>query len=371
VNFELSDEQQMLREAAVNALARIDTVAGAREALDQAALPDLWTTATEAGWAGLLIPEEHGGVGPGVFDAMLVQEECGKRLAGTGLLGHLPATIVLTRAAEADDARAAELLPALAGGPARAAIVHHPPGSEAAPRFDGEAGTVSGIAEFQPDAAGAGHLVVSALDGEEEPCAVLVDSGAAGVQVEEIVRYDSSRPLGNVKLDGAAAHTLAAGAAELEEAWHVAQSLLASDALGVAQTMLDLSVSYAKDRHAFGRPIGSYQAIKQQIVEILRHAETTRNLCFYAGFAADSSREELPLAANAARFAGEQASDYATRTCIAVHGGIGATWEHDAPLYWRRAQLSRLLLGGVAGAGDAVAEEILQRARRQADAVQN
>jgi alkylation response protein AidB-like acyl-CoA dehydrogenase len=132
--------------------------------------------------------------------------------------------------------------------------------------------------------------------------------------------------------------------------------------------MLDLAVAYAKDRHTFGRPIGSYQAIKHQIVEILRHADTARNLCFYVGYAADSSPEELALAASAARFAGEQGADYATRTCIAVHGGIGATWEHDAPFFWRRAQLSRLLLGGIADASDRVAEEIIARAREHAAA---
>jgi alkylation response protein AidB-like acyl-CoA dehydrogenase len=143
----------------------------------------------------------------------------------------------------------------------------------------------------------------------------------------------------------------------------VSQALLAADALGVAEAMLELSVAYAKERRTFGRPIGSYQAVKQQIVEILRHAGTTRSLCFYAGYAAESQPDELPLAASAARFAAEEAADYATRTCIAVHGGIGATWEHDAHLYWRRAQLSRLLLGGVAGAGDRVADEIIARAR--------
>jgi alkylation response protein AidB-like acyl-CoA dehydrogenase len=146
----------------------------------------------------------------------------------------------------------------------------------------------------------------------------------------------------------------------------VTQALLAADALGVTEAMLALSVSYASERHAFGRPIGSYQAIKQQIVEILRHAGTTRSLCFYAGFAAEARPGELALAASAARFAAEEAADYATRTCIAVHGGIGATWEHDAHLYWRRAQLSRLLLGGVGEAGDRVAEEIIERARAQA-----
>jgi alkylation response protein AidB-like acyl-CoA dehydrogenase len=130
--------------------------------------------------------------------------------------------------------------------------------------------------------------------------------------------------------------------------------------------MLELGVSYAKERHAFGRPIGSYQAIKHQLVEVLRRTEMARNLCYYAGYAAEWAGEELALAASCARLAGEDGADMATRTCIAVHGGIGATWEHAAPFYWRRAQLSRLLLGGATGAADRVAAEMIARARRAA-----
>jgi alkylation response protein AidB-like acyl-CoA dehydrogenase len=324
LNFSLTPEQELLREAARDALSRIDTIAGARAALDGAPLPDLWPTACRAGWTGLLVPEDAGGAGLGAFDAMLVMEQCGRRLASAGLVGHLAATMIL-----ADSGH--DLLPALASGEQRAAVVWAP--------------------EFQLDVAGADWLVT-----REGLLA------ADQVIVEPITRGDASRPLGHVRANGAEPEPLAG---DFERAWHVTQALLAADALGVAETMLELSVSYAKDRRAFGRPIGSYQAIKQQIVEILRHAGTTRSLCFYAGYAAEAQPDELALAASAARFAGEEAADYATRTCIAVHGGIGATWEHDAHLYWRRAQLSRLLLGGAAGAGDRVAEEIIARARQR------
>jgi alkylation response protein AidB-like acyl-CoA dehydrogenase len=352
MNLSLTDEQELLREAASNALARIDTLAGARAALDGAELPALWPTARAAGWTGLLIPEAHGGAGLEAFDAMLVLEQCGRRLAGAGLIGHLAATLVLSGAAEAGDERAAALLPALASGEQRAALVHARP-----PKPD-ERWQVQ--TSFQLDVAGADVLIVPVLDDATgEPRAALLRDG----DVEPLVRGDASRPLGHVRLTGASTEPIDAGPAELAAAWYVGQALLAADALGVTEAMLELSVSYAKDRHAFGRPIGSYQAIKQQIVEILRHAGTTRSLCFYAGYAAQHRPDELPLAASAARFAAEQASDYATRTCIAVHGGIGATWEHDAHLYWRRAQLSRLLLGGVSDAGDRVAEEIIERAR--------
>jgi alkylation response protein AidB-like acyl-CoA dehydrogenase len=106
VNIALTHEQEMLRDAAADALSRLETVPAARDALDGAAPPDLWSTAREAGWTGLLIADEHGGAGLAAFDAMLVLEQCGRRLAGAGLLGHLPATLVLARAEQAGDARA-------------------------------------------------------------------------------------------------------------------------------------------------------------------------------------------------------------------------------------------------------------------------
>ncbi|HTX46881.1 MAG TPA: acyl-CoA dehydrogenase family protein [Solirubrobacteraceae bacterium] len=324
MNFSLTDEQEALREAAVDALGRVDFVGGARAALDGGPLPDVWPTAREAGWTGLLVPERFGGAGLDPFDGMLVLEQCGRRLTGAGLIGHLAATLIL---AGSDH----ELLEPLATGEQRAAVVW------------GE--------EFELDVAGADWLVTRG--------GVLPASDAV---IEPVIRGDASRPLARVHVsDEPKPHQ----SVVFVHAWQVTQALLAADALGVAERMLEMSVDYAKERYAFGRAIGSYQAIKQQIVEILRHAGTARSLLFYAGYAAEARPDELPLAASAARFAAEEAADYATRTCIAVHGGIGATWEHDAHLYWRRAQLSRLLLGGVAGAADRVAEEIIESARQK------
>ena len=123
------------------------------------------------------------------------------------------------------------------------------------------------------------------------------------------------------------------------------------------QTCLDVSVAYAKERFTFGRPIGSYQAIKHELTEVLRQLENSRGLQYYAGWARESKLDEFPLAASAARSAAGEALDFAARSMINVHGGIGATWEHDAPLFFRRAQLSRRLLGGTRDATDRVAEE--------------
>jgi alkylation response protein AidB-like acyl-CoA dehydrogenase len=341
VNFELSDEQQMLRDAARGTLARHDTLGAARAALDGAPLPDLWPAAIEAGWPGLLVGEDAGGAGLGVFDAMLVMQECGRRLAWTGLLGHFLATFL-------------DPSERLARGELRGAAA-----LDGAPdiRIEGDDAVVTGELSFVPDAPGAGVLVVAGRSGDARVAVRL-----EGVEVEPVVRFDATRPLGHVRLDGARGTLLGATADRIDAAWFAAQALLAAEAIGATEAPLELGVEYAKERTAFGRPIGSYQAVKHQLVEVLRHIETARSLSYYAGWAAEDRPEEFALAACAARFAAEHALSFGTRAVIAVHGGIGNTWEHDAPLYWRRAQLSRLLLGGQTAAGEVVAGELLRAA---------
>jgi alkylation response protein AidB-like acyl-CoA dehydrogenase len=125
-------------------------------------------------------------------------------------------------------------------------------------------------------------------------------------------------------------------------------------------------VAYAKERFTFGRAIGSYQAVKHELVEILRRLENARSLMYYTGWAAQDKPEELPVAASAFRLVASEAYDHAARAQISVHGGIGATWEHDAPLFFRRAQLDKRLLGGTGEAADRVADELFAQARAAA-----
>jgi alkylation response protein AidB-like acyl-CoA dehydrogenase len=378
VNLSLSDEQVFLREAARGALSRFKTLEAAREALDgKDALPDLWPTAKEAGWPGLLIDESHGGAGLDAFDAMLVLGECGRVLAGIPLLGHLPATAILN-----DAPNAAELMGDLASGERRAAYLPaRPPddlderwsadpasGMQRAPLATATAAdeggrvTLNGSFAFVPDAPGADVLVgVAMLDGKPIGFAVHVAS-ATGVEVEATRRYDSTRSLGHVSLTDSPAVRLDAPEESLAAAWYLAQALIAAESLGSVETALDVSVAYAKERHTFGRAIGSYQAVKHSLTEVLRQLENGRSLLYYAGWARDGAPAEFPLAASAARSVAGRALDQAARTMISVHGGIGATWEHDAPLYFRRAQLSRRLLGGTAGATDRVAGELMAQA---------
>jgi alkylation response protein AidB-like acyl-CoA dehydrogenase len=220
---------------------------------------------------------------------------------------------------------------------------------------------LSGSYAFVPDAAGAQVLVGVALQ-DGRPIGVAILSDAPGVDVEAVTRYDATRSLAHVKLSDAPAVVLDAPEESLAGAWHLAQALIAAESIGSVETALDVSVAYAKERFTFGRAIGSYQAVKHALTEVLRQLENGRSLLYYAGWARAGAPGEFPLAASAARSVGGRALDTAARTMISVHGGIGATWEHDAPLYFRRAQLSRRLLGGTAAATDRVAGELIAQA---------
>jgi alkylation response protein AidB-like acyl-CoA dehydrogenase len=361
MNFALTDEQEFLKEAARGALSRFKTVEAARESMDGGELPDLWPTAVEAGWPGLLVSEEAGGAGLGVMEGMLVFSELGRVLAGVPLLGHLPASYLLDRAGAADEA--------LANGDRRAAYAPAKPPSDVEDAWTvdarlgstrGEAptiaddGSVTGEVPWVPDAPGADVLVVVGAGGR------VAAVQAADATIEAVEGYDRTRALGHVSFDGAPGTLLDVDPAP---AWYIAQALLAAESLGAVELALEVSVQYAKERFTFGRAIGSYQAVKHELVEILRRLENGRSLMYYTGWAGQDKPEEFALAASAFRLVAGHALDHAARAQISVHGGIGATWEHDAPLYFRRAQLSRRLLAGTADAADRVAGELLTAAR--------
>jgi alkylation response protein AidB-like acyl-CoA dehydrogenase len=380
VNFDLSDEQIFLREAARDAFGRVKTVEAARAALEGEPLPDLWSTATQAGWTGLLVDEQHGGAGLGAIDAMLVMAEAGRVLASVPLLGHLPASALLNV-----DGRCRALLNALATGEARAAFVPARPGDDRDPAWTSEPrsgarrtsapaversepdelgadGCVTGAVAWVPDAPDSTVLVVVGCERDGTPVAVEVGSNADGVQIEPATAYDATRPLGHVTLDEARGRVLEVGVHDVCRAWFLAHALIAAESLGAVEACLARSVAYAKERHTFGRAIGSYQAVKHALTEVLRRQENTRSLLYYAGWAYADEPDEFAAAASAARVAAGGALDFAAREMISVHGGIGATWEHDAPLYFRRAQLSRRLLGGTGDATDRLAGELLAAA---------
>jgi alkylation response protein AidB-like acyl-CoA dehydrogenase len=294
-------------------------------------------------------------------------------LAGVPLLGLLPATAILNAAAD-------QSLAAAAAGELRPAYVPARPPSELEQRWtvdprsgygraeaptatvDGDQVTLNGSVAFVPDAPGADLIVAIGVAADGSPIAAAIAGDADGLAVEPLMRYDATRSLGHVTFTAARGRRLEVDEGVLADAWYLAQALIAAESLGAVQTCLDVSVAYAKERFTFGRAIGSYQSIKHELTESLRQLENARGLQYYAGWARESKPEEFPLAASAARSAAGHALDFASRSMINVHGGIGATWEHDAPLFFRRAQLSRRLLAGTHDATDRVAEQMLTAA---------
>lgn len=296
MNFDLGPDEHLLIDAVRKALSRHDTLTAARAALEPGGppVPHLWPEAVRGGWSGL----------PELLYGLLVLTECGRRLAPTGLAGHLAGTAVLRRNGQPTENYDT--------GALRCAYLM----------------SVDSV----PDAPGADHLI-------------LPDGSAVTADVIPVGEHDPTRPLGRVDLAEPQGDPYGG---------HVLQALLAAEALGVAQAALDLAVGHAKTRTAFGRAIGSFQAIKHQLVDVLRRVENARSLLYYAAYADRHAPAEFGLAACAARLAADDAADVATRRCLSVHGGVGATWEHDAHLYFRRAQLSRLLLGGATVAAEGV-----------------
>jgi alkylation response protein AidB-like acyl-CoA dehydrogenase len=343
----LTDEQEFVREAAQDALGRVSSLERIREALDGGSTDDLWPTAVEAGWSGLLVDEGSDGAGLGPPEAILVMAELGRTLAEVPLLGHLVATGLLARCSPGDS----ELLAELARGDRRAAAVLGADGVE----LDGD--RASGTAEWVIDAEGADLIVIAGPSG-----AAVAETSQDGVSIEGFDRFDPSLNVANVSFDGAEVRAVGGDAAASEWAELLAQLLLAAQLTGTGRAALEIAVDYAKERHAFARPIGSFQAIKHGLVEVLRRLELAEVLQRDAASIAAGEEGSLKTTALAARAAADGAVDIATRTCMSVHGGIGVTWEHDAPLYFRRAQLGRRLLGGSDRVADELAGALLETA---------
>ena len=340
MNFALSDEQEFLREAARGALSRVKTVEAARDALEGGELPDLWPTAREAGWPGLLIAEEHGGAGLGAFDAMLV---IAASAAACSRACRCSATCPPPRCSTRRRRRRRSRR--VAARRARAAFVPaRPPGD-----LDG-GWTVDAARRQAPRRRPARESTATATrDRRRSPgCptrpAPTCSSSSAPTDgapsprgrgrrrraSRRSRRYDATRSLGHVTLDGAAgAAARRRRRTRSPRAWYLAQALLAAESLGAVETALEISVAYAKERFTFGRAIGSYQAVKHALTEILRRLENARSLLYYAGWAGEDAPEEFPLAAQRGRASAAGAAlDHAAREkspCTAASARRGST----------------------------------------------
>jgi alkylation response protein AidB-like acyl-CoA dehydrogenase len=317
MNFDLSTEQRDLGDAAGEFFASHAGPADSRRALAEGtAIAPGRAELAKTGFAAVTIPEAAGGGGGTLLDLAVVAEQAGRVLAGPSIVTMARAAVLLA----GDDERLAALV---SGGTGFAVV-------------DGTAPVL--------DATTADTFL--ALDGD-----TLV---AATGSLTTHPPIDPTRGLADVTL-GEMTPLVGDARERWARAERVGQVILAAEGLGTAQRALEIGVEYAKQRHAFGRAIGSYQAVKHALVEVFVGVEQLRSLVWWAAWAADESPEELPLAAAAAKGLAASVVEHAAETLIQVHGGIGFTWEHDAHLYWRRAKVDRLLLGDDVSAYDTVA----------------
>ncbi|GAA3526981.1 acyl-CoA dehydrogenase family protein [Amycolatopsis ultiminotia] len=357
MDFELSDEQTMLREASRDLLSDHSPHDVVRAQLDRDEDVDaaLWGFACDLGWPGIALPEVHGGAGQGLIELALVAEEIGR--AGARV-PFIPTVLVGRAVARGGSAELqAEVLPALAAGTAWASWAFAEPGApwttdgvHATARPDGDTAVLDGIKTAVEGAGNARWLLVTArFDGA--PASFLVDRAAPGVRVRRQQVLDLTRTFYEVRLDGVRvplARRLDGGVPDVQRLLDDASVLLSAEALGVMDHLLGRTVNHVTVRVQFGRPIGSFQAVKQKCATMAMLVHGTRAAAYYAAMAADAGAADAARAACVAVSYASAATGEVAGESLQLHGGIGFTWEHDLHLYLRRAKVDGVLYGDTA-----------------------
>ncbi|WP_369148334.1 acyl-CoA dehydrogenase family protein [Streptomyces sp. R44] len=336
-----TEEQEELRSAVRAVLARHPGEAA-------------WRPLTEQiGVAGLAVPEEYGGAGYGACEVHVVTEELGRELSPVPYLGSAVLT-VQALLASGDEEACARLLPELASGAVVGALAWAEGGSwdPSAVRAEATAGPgatwrISGTKEHVLDGADAGLLLVAARTGAGVALFEVPGDGA-GVAREAAVTMDSTRAQARVELTAAEGRLVGAegeGERVLAHVLDLACTALAAEQVGAAARCLELTLAYAKERVQFGRPIGSFQAVKHRLADAYVLVESARSAALGASFAAAAGDPELSRHAAAAKSACSEAFSAVAGEMIQLHGGIGITWEHDAHRYFKRAHGSAQLFG--------------------------
>lgn len=343
--------------------------------------PKVWARlGAELGVLGLSVPEADGGVGGSLVDQAVAVEELGATLACGPLFGTVYLAIPALVAASAGSVRD-EVLGELVEGRRTAAFAvvdsagaYHPGAvgvtaaasdvaAGAAP-VAGDGYSLTGSVPRVVDAAAADVLLVAAT-GPDGVGLYVVDAASAGVDRTALATIDLTRPMATVEFADAPAQ-LVAGPDEAERviahALQVGSALLAIEQVGAAQHLLDLSVEYAKTRWQFGRPIGSFQAVKHRLADMLVDLEHARSTAYHAVWALADGSDDPALAASIAQATCPAAFSRIASDAIQVHGGIGFTWEHQAHLYFKRATTDAALLGSAEQHRSRVADLVLDTA---------
>jgi alkylation response protein AidB-like acyl-CoA dehydrogenase len=356
VNFAFSEEQEELRKSVRRFLEDKSPESEVRRLMETEGGydPAVWAQmAQQLGLQGLAIPEEYGGSGYGYVELIVVFEEMGRALLCAPYFSTVALAANALLASGDDDAKK-QLLPGIASGDTIATVAF----TEDSGRWD-EAGitaraargsegwTIDGHKMFVLDGHVADVILVAARTGETVSL-FSVEAGAAGLSRTALSTMDQTRKQARLELSSTPARLVGGegdGWTILAKMLDLTAVALAAEQVGGAQKVLDMSVEYAKVRVQFGRPIGSFQAIKHKCADMLLEVESAKSAAYYAGWAAAEDNDELPVVASLAKAYCSDAYFHAAAENIQIHGGIGFTWEHPAHLYFKRAKSSELLFG--------------------------
>jgi len=356
VNFAFSDEQEQLREFVRSFLDDKSPEAAVREQMetDRGYDSDVWSQmAEQMGLQAIAIPEEYGGQGFGFVELIVVLEEMGRSL----LCAPFFSSVVLaanTLLLSGDEAAKQTHLPGIASGETIATLAL----TEENGRWDeagvtmtataaGDGWTLDGTKSYVLDGHTADLILVAART-DKGVSLFSVGSGADGLTRTSLSTMDQTRKQAKLDFAGVTADlvgTEGEGWPVIERVLDLAAVALAAEQVGGAQKCLDMSVEYAKVRVQFGRPIGSFQAIKHKCADMLLEVESAKSAAYYAGWCAAEMNDELPQVASLAKSYCSEAYFHASAENIQIHGGIGFTWEHPAHLYFKRAKSSELMFG--------------------------
>ena len=337
----------------------------AQMATDRGYDPAVWTQlAEQLGLAGLVVPESYGGAGFGAVELLIAMEEMGRALLCAPYLGtSVLSTNALLACADAPTQK--ELLAEIAAGRRIVSVAHAEPngrwdvaGITLRARAKGDGFELDGTKTWVLDGHVADTLLVAARSGDGELGLFRVDARAEGLSRALVPTLDTTRKLATVELAATPARLVSRGdqSANFERVLALTVCALAAEQVGGAQRCLDMATDYAKTRLQFGRPIGSYQAIKHKCADMLVAVEFAKSAAYAAcTAAAENSPDLLEAAALAKAYCSEAYFKVAAEN-IQVHGGMGFTWEHPAHLYFKRAKASDLLFGDAAHHRDRLAE---------------
>jgi alkylation response protein AidB-like acyl-CoA dehydrogenase len=360
VDIVATDDQRLLQDTTRRFLEKRAPVGATRRLVDDPVGFDreAWRQGAELGWLSLFVPEAQGGMAEmaqGVVDAAIIAEELGRVVfAGP----FLPVSVVTFAVATAgSEAQRDALLPGLAAGETLAAWCFSGPGAASGVQAgavratrSGEGYLLEGVAAYVQDAHVADHLLVTTADGAGLS-QFLVPAKTAGVTIAPLEALDLGRRLAEVRFDGvrvgqdALLGAAGGAAAQVERQLQLALALQCAETVGVVDRTLEFTVDYAKQRVAFGRPIGSFQALKHRFADHATRLEGAKAATAYAARAVQDQAVDAALAVSIAKAHGGKFGTEIIRDCLQMHGGIGMTFDHDIHLYLRRAVSNEALWG--------------------------